>query len=899
MHASSSSLLRRVGLVLIAVAALASIPLSARVDPVPAALYGGLHWRMIGPFRGGRVDAVSGAPGRPHEFYFGHANAGVWKTTNAGRTWAPVFDGQAVSSIGALAVAPSRPDTVYVGTGESTLRDSNGYGNGVYKTTDGGKTWAHLGLDATHHIGRIAVDPKNADIALVAAIGNLYAATPDRGVYRTADGGRTWQKTLFVNDNVGAVDVAIDPVNPKVVFASTWATRRTPWYTYAPSNAPGGGLHKSVDGGLTWKPLAGGLPTEGVGRIGIAIAPSNTRRVYAVVDAKEGGLYRSDDAGATWTRTTNDSRVWGRGWYFEKVVVDPTNPDIVFVPNVGIQKSKDGGKTFLTFAVRGSPGGDDYHQLWIAPNDPNVMIVASDQGAVISLNGTSDTPEWSSWYNQPTAQLYHLSVTHGFPWIATGAQQDSGAVWVRSRGFTATISPRDWQGTCAGGESGYTAADPLNPDMLFGGTVEKCNMTLNGGTNNITPPAGPEKARADWTQPVVFSKADPHALYYASQYVYKTIDGGISWTRISDDLTRPDPGVPATLDATTAAMRDRNDARGVVYTLAPSPVLKPLVWAGTDDGRIHVTMDDGGRWQDVTPPAVNAWSRVTMIEASHKDFNTAYASVDRHQLNDFTPHIYRTRDLGKTWKEITQGLPADGYVHSVKEDPARPGMLVAGTERSVFLSFDDGDSWQSLALNLPVTSMRDLEFHGADLVLATHGRGFWVLDDITVLREASADTARAAARLFKPSTTIAVAPGSDNGTPWQKDEPQAENAPMGAVIDYYLAADAGVVTIEVLDQAGAVVRRVASDAPAPPATPPQTVSSLWVPKPQPLSAAAGQHRWVWDLRATPPAPPAGGGGGGGGFRRQPILTGTFTVKLTAGGRSYTQPLVVVPDPRGR
>lgn len=897
MHASSSSLLRRVGLAVIAVAALTSIPLSARIDPLPASLYGGLHWRMIGPFRGGRVDAVSGVPGRPHEFYFGHANAGVWKTTNAGRTWAPVFDGQPVSSIGALAVAPSRPDTVYVGTGESTLRDSNGYGNGVYKTTDGGKTWTHLGLDATHHIGRIAVDPKNADIALVAAIGTLYAATPDRGVYRTADGGKTWQKTLFVNDNVGAVDVAIDPVNPKVAYASTWATRRTPWYTYAPSNAPGGGLHKSVDGGLTWKPLAGGLPTEGVGRIGIAIAPSNTKRVYAVIDAKEGGLYRSDDAGATWTRTTSDPRVWGRGWYFEKVVVDPTNPDVVFVPNVGIQKSKDGGKTFLTFAVRGSPGGDDYHQLWIAP-DPNVIIVASDQGAVISLNGTSDTPEWSSWYNQPTAQLYHVSVTHGFPWIATGAQQDSGAVWVRSRGFTATISPRDWQGACAGGESGYTAADPLNPDMLFGGTVEKCNITLNGGTNNITPPAGPEKARADWTQPVVFSKADPHALYYASQYVYKTIDGGISWTRISDDLTRPDAGVPATLDATTAAMRDRNDARGVVYTLAPSPVLKPLVWAGTDDGRIHVTMDDGGRWQEVTPPAVNAWSRVTMIEASHKDFNTAYASVDRHQLNDFTPHIYRTRDLGRTWKEITQGLPADGYVHSVKEDPARPGLLVAGTERSVFISFDDGDSWQSLALNLPVTSMRDLEFHGADLVLATHGRGFWVLDDITVLREASADTARAAARLFTPSTTVAVAPASDNGTPWQKDEPQAENAPMGAVIDYYLAADAGVVTIEVLDQAGAIVRRVASDDAPPPPVAPQTVTTLWVPAPQPLSAAAGQHRWVWDLRPTPPAARPGGGGGGG-FRRQPTLTGTFTVKLTAAGKSYTQPLVVVPDPRGR
>ena len=463
---------------------------------LPSSLFSGLHWRMIGPFRGGRVDAVSGVPGRPHEFYFGHVNGGVWKTVNAGRTWAPVFDGQPVASIGALAVAPSSPDTVYVGTGESTLRDSNSYGNGVYKSTDAGRTWTHMGLDLTHHIGRIAIDPKNANVALVAAIGDLYAPTPDRGVFRTIDGGKTWTKVLFVSDNVGAVDVAIDPVNARVVYASLWATRRTPWFTYAPSNAAGGGIYKSIDGGTTWKVLAGGLPTEGFGRSGLAIAPSNPKRLYAVVDATEGGLFRSDDAGATWTKTTGDTRVWGRGWYFEKVVVDPTNPDIVFVPNVGIQKSKDGGKTFLTFAVRGSPGGDDYHQLWIAPNDPNVMIVASDQGSVISLNGTSDTPEWSSWYNQPTAQLYHVSITHSFPWIATGAQQDSGAVWVRSRGLTTTISPRDWQGACAGGESGYTAADPLNPDMLFGDTVEKCNMTLNGGANNIAPPPGPDQARA-------------------------------------------------------------------------------------------------------------------------------------------------------------------------------------------------------------------------------------------------------------------------------------------------------------------------------------------------------------------------------------------------------------------
>ncbi len=870
----------------------------AGIDPVT---YGGLHWRMIGPFRGGRVDAVSGVPGRPHEFYFGHVNGGVWKTINAGRTWTPVFDGQPVASIGALAVAASNPDVVYVGSGESTLRDSNGYGNGVYKSTDAGKTWAHMGLDNTHHIGRVAIDPKNADIAFVAAIGDLYASTPDRGVFRTADGGKTWRKSLFVNDSVGAVDVVIDPTNGSVVYASLWATRRTPWYTYAPSNSPGGGIYKSTDGGTTWKQLTSGLPTDGFGRSGLAIAPSHTSRVYAVIDAKEGGLYRSDDAGATWTKATGDPRVWGRGWYFEKVVVDPTNPDIVFVPNVGIQKSKDAGKTFATFAVRGSPGGDDYHQLWISPTDPNVMIVASDQGSVVSLNGTADTPDWSSWYNQPTAQLYHVSVTHGFPWLATAAQQDSGAVWVRSRSATATISPRDWQGACAGGESGYTAADPLDPDKLFGGTVEKCSISLNGGVVSIAPPAGPEKARADWTQPLVFSKADPHALYYANQYVYKTTDGGATWKRISEDLTRPEPGIPSTLDPTTAAMTDRNGTRGVVYALSPSPVQNPVLWAGTDDGLVQLTTNDGGSWQNVTPPGVDSWSRVTMIEASHTDPNEAWVTVDRHQLNDFAPHIYRTRDLGKTWQQITRGLPANGYVHTVKEDPARKGFLVTGTERGLYLSFDEGDTWQSLQLNLPVTSMRDVEFHENDLVLATHGRGFWVLDDISVLRQVNAGTAQAAALLFKPADAIAVVQGGDNGTPWQKDEPQAENAPTGAVIDYYLKAASGPITIEILDSAGKVLRSVTSAAPAAPAPTPQTVSQLWLNPPAPPSAAAGQHRWVWDLRETPPAPPAGGGGGGGGFGRRalPMQTGTFTVRLTAGGQAYTQPLTVKPDPRTR
>ena len=875
---------------------LAATP-SGQQSGLDPSLYGGLHWRMIGPFRGGRVDAVSGVPGRPYEFYFGHVNGGVWKTVNAGRTWVPVFDGQPVASIGAIAVAQTNPDIVYVGTGESTLRDSNGYGNGVYKSTDAGRTWTHLGLDLTHHIGRVAIDPKNADIAYVAAIGDLYAATPDRGLYKTTDGGKTWTKSLFNDNNTGAVDVAIDPANSRIVYASMWATRRTPWYTYAPSNSPGGGIYKSTDAGATWTQLKNGLPVEGLGRSGLAIAPSNPRRVYAIIDAKEGGLYRSDDAGATWTKTTDDTRVWGRGWYFEKVVVDPTNPDIVFVPNVGIQKSKDGGKTFGTFAVRGSPGGDDYHQLWIS-SDPNVMIVASDQGSVVTMNGTADTPEWSSWYNQPTAQLYHVAVTNGFPWLATGAQQDSGAVWVRSRSFTATLSTRDWQGACAGGESGYTAPDPMDPDKLFGGTVSTCRLDVNGSAQQIPPPPGPEKPREDWTQPLVFSKADPHALYYANQYVYKTTDGGANWTRISDDLTRPEPGTPPSLDATTAQMTDRNGRRGVVYTIAPSPVLKPLLWVGSDDGLIQLSTDDGGKWINVTPAAINSWSRVTMMEASHFDFNEAYAAVDRHQLDDFTPHIYRTRDLGKSWQDITRGLPRDGYVHFVKEDPKRRGLLFAGTERGVFISFDDGDNWQSLQLNLPVTSVRDIDIHGDDAVLATHGRGFWVLDDIGSLRQLNAATAQQPAMLFKPTDALAIVQGGDNGTPWQKDEPQAENAPVGAAIDYFLkSAASGPVVIEILDSAGKVVRSYASNIPAAAPTTPQTVSALWVRPPAIVPTTAGMHRWLWDLRETPP-PAARGGGGGGGFgRQQPMLTGSFTVRLTVDGQTLTQPLMVKPDPR--
>jgi len=879
---------------------------------------------MLGPFRGGRTDAVTGVPGRPNEFYFGSVNGGVWKTIDAGRVWLPVFDSQPVASIGAIAVAASAPDVVYVGSGECTLRDSTGYGNGMYKSTDAGKTWTHIGLENTQHIGKIAVHPHNPDIVYVAAIGHFYAGNPDRGIFRSKDGGKSWEKVLYKNEDVGAIEVVIDRTNPDVVYAGLWNTRRPPWFVYAPSNGPGGGIYKSTDGGNTWKQLTKGLPNEGMGKSGIAVCPSNPQRVYAVIDnlnpdpsapkpppgpvspfaspAGLGGFFRSDDGGETWNRLSSDQALWGRGWYFEHIDVDPKNADIVYVANVSISRSMDGGKSWVP--LRGSPGGDDYHQVWVSPDDSNTMISASDQGTIITRNAKTEDPRdvtWSSWYNQPIAQIYHVSVDYRFPYWVTGAQQDSGAVAVRSRGKFAEISMRDWEPVAAGGESGYTAGDVLHPGIIFGGTGERYNMEENRMISGTTVQKSPETGRKDWTQPLVFSRADPRALYYGNQFLFKTTDNAVTWTQISPDLTRKDPGVPRTLDAAAAADVG-NDKRGVIYTIAPSPLFVPMVWIGTDDGLIQLTMNDGRSWTDVTPKAMTSWSRVTMIEASHFDFNVAYASVDRHQLQDFTPYIYRTRDAGKTWQKITAGLPANGYVHTIKEDPKRQGLLFAGTELGAHISFDDGESWQPFQLNLPVTSTRDFEIYENDLIVATHGRGFWVIDDISPLRQISDTIASAEAYLFKPGDSINMIEGGDNGTPLQKDEPQAPNPPNGAAIDYYLkTAATGPVTIDILDSTGAVLHTFSSVPQREPAAGgrrgnaggiPNT-SALWREPPAPFATAAGMHRVVWD-----PIKVEAGAAGGGGFRRRGTpISGTFTAKLTVNGKSYTQSFVVKPDPR--
>jgi photosystem II stability/assembly factor-like uncharacterized protein len=874
----------------------------ARVD---ATVYSGLRWRSIGPFRGGRVNGVSGVPGQPNTFYFGSVGGGVWKTTNTGRTWLPIFDSQPIASIGAIGVAPSNPNILYVGTGEADMRSQISYGNGMYKSTDAGKTWAHIGLDNTRQIGRVLVDPRNPDVVFVAALGHVYGANPDRGVYRTSDGGATWQKVLFKSNDVGAIDLNFDPTTSQTIYAVLWNTRRPPWSIYPPSYGPGSGLYKSTDGGANWQQLTSGLPTDGVGRIGVAVAPSNRSRVYAIVDAKEGGLFRSDDAGATFAKVSSDARIWGRGWYFGKIVVDPKNADLLYISNTGVYRSRDGGRTFGE-PFKGSPGGDDYHQLWISAEDSNRMILGGDQGAVISVDGLNDHPTWSSWLNQPTAQVYRIAVDNAFPYWVTGAQQDSGAVRVRSRGRFAGITMRDWEPLCAGGESGYTAPDPLNPDIIYGGTVEKCNVNT-GKVERISPEVDlPTPARHTWTLPLVFSPVDQHALYFSDQYLFKTTDGGAHWVRISDDMTRENPGVPPNLDAATAAdvPQPQSKRLGVIYSIAPSAVKAPLLWIGTDDGYIHVTQDDGKTWANVTPRELNAWSKVVMLEASHFDANEAYAAVDRHRLEDNEPYIYRTKDAGKTWQTITVGLPAGVYLQTVKEDPKQRGLLVAGTELGVFISFNDGDQWQPLQLNLPPSSMRDLAFHDNDLIVATHGRGFWVLDDINALRHA-ADASAADVHLFKPSDALILPLPSDEGTPTQKDEPAAENPPTGAILDYYLkSAASGPVTIEILNAAGATVRRFSSSDPVPapdPAT--LAVNAVWQRTQDPPSAAAGMHRFVWDLRPTPPAGGRGGrgGGGGGGGRggQPPVAAGGFSVKLTVNGKSYTQPLTVKPDPRER
>jgi photosystem II stability/assembly factor-like uncharacterized protein len=861
-----------------------------------------MRWRMIGPHRASRSKAVAGIPGQPHTFLMGVVNGGVWKTTDAGRTWTPIFDDQPTGSIGSIAIAPSNPAIVYVGTGEAQQRPDLAAGDGIYKSTDGGRTWTHLGLRDTQQISHIIVDPKNPDRLFVAALGHPYGPNEERGIFRSVDGGKSFQKVLYKDENTGGTDVAFDPSNPNTIYAVLWEARQGPWEN-GDFRGPGSGLFKSTDGGDTWRALTKGLPTfdgDRLGRMGITVAPSLPSRLFAVVEARStAGIYRSDDAGESWTRINADPRVVARPSDATEVRVHPTNPDIVYVPTIVAWKSTDGGKTFTAF--RGAPGGDDYQKIWINPTMPDVMIMTSDQGVIVTLNGGET---WSSWYNQPTAAFYHVTTDNAFPYRVCSGQQESGSVCISSRGDDGQITFREWH-PVAVEEYGYVAPDPLDPDIVYGGKVSRYDRRT-GQVQNISPkPQRGADYRVVRTMPVLFSPVNPHKLYFASNVLWQTTTGGQSWEQISPDLTRKTWEAPPNVGKYIGTDAAKPTQRGVIYTIAPSYRDENTVWVGTDDGLIHVTSDGGKTWNDVTPPQLTPWSKISILDASHSDANTAYAAINTFRLDDLRPHIYRTRDRGRTWQHITEGIPNGGVINVVREDPQRRGLLFAGSEQAVYVSFDDGDHWQSLRLNMPATSIRDLVIKDDDLVVGTHGRSFWILDDITPLRQARPESFAADAHLFQPQNAWRFRWNKNTDTPLPPDEPGGENPPDGAIINYWLKQDARqAVTLEILNAAGAVVRKFSSADPIEPLIEGRNTPDYWLKPHQALSAKAGFHRFAWDVRHERPAVASFSYPIAAIHRNTPrvplgswVVPDTYAVRLTVDGKPFTQPLTVRIDPR--
>jgi photosystem II stability/assembly factor-like uncharacterized protein len=869
-----------------------------------------MRWRCIGPFRGGRTVAITGVAGQPSVAYMAAVNGGVWKTIDFGNTWSPIFDDAGSSgSVGAIAVAPSDPNVIYVGSGEGLQRPDLAVGDGIYKSTDAGKTWTHLGLRDAQQITAIVVDPKDSRRLYVAAQGHPYGPNAERGVFRSTDGGKTFEKVLYKGENTGAAELVMDPANPQILYAALWAARVAPWEVRSGGsiNIAGSGVYKSTDGGTVWKPLGNGLPgtAEGVARIGLAIAPGDANRIYASVEAdKKAGVYRSDDAGETWAQVNDDRRIGGRGPGAMGIAVAPDNPDIIYVANTTTWKSTDGGKTFVGW--KGAPGGDDYQRIWINRDNSQIIALSSDQGAVISVDGGAT---WSSWYNQPTAQFYHVTTDNRFPYWVYGAQQESGSAATMSRSDYGEITFRDWR-LLGVEEYGTIAIDPLNENLIYGARVTRTNLEL-GEVQDVAPEALRRgEYRYDRTMPLTFSPTDPHKLYFAANVVFETIDGGKSWKVISPDLTRKEYETPANLGAFAAADPEKGKHRGVVYALAPSYLDKGTLWAGTDDGLIHLTRDGGKTWTNVTPAALTPWSKVSILEASRTEAGTVYAAVNRFRLDDLHPHIYRTRDFGKTWQEIVKGLADNAPVNVVREDPVRKGLLFAGTETSVYVSFDGGDDWQPLQLNLPHTSMRDLAIHGDDLVVGTHGRSFWILDDITPLRQWKGELAGVEAYLYAPQAALRVRWNRNPDTPLPPEVPAGKNPPDGAIIDYFLAKNAsGGVTLEILDGGGKLVRKYSS------ADKVDSLDSIaakhpipmyWVREDRILPAEAGMHRFVWDVRYTAPKSLGHGYPISAIVHDTPLqpqgawaMPGQYTVKLTVDEKSYTQPLVLKMDPRVR
>jgi photosystem II stability/assembly factor-like uncharacterized protein len=858
----------------------------------------GLKYRMIGPHRAGRTVGISGVADQPNVFYIGVNNGGVWKTTDYGHTWKPIFDAENTGSVGDVAVAPSNSNVIYVGSGEGIQRPDLSIGNGLYKSSDAGKTWTNMGLHDAQQIGGISIDPTNENRIFVAALGHPYGPNKERGVYRSLDGGKTLEQVLYIDENTGAVQVLIDPNHTNIVFATIWAARQGPWENGA-WDGEASGLYKSMDGGNTWKKIMKGFPTtkeDGLGRIGFTIAPSNSNRMYATVDAaKKGGIYRSDDAGESWYLLTSDGRLWGRGSDFAEVKADPKNEDIVYSANVVMWRSKDGGKNWE--GIKGAPGGDDYHRFWINPNNTNIIAVGLDQGGTITVNGGET---YSSWYNQATAQFYHVSTDNAFPYNVYGGQQESGSVGIASRSNDGGITFREWHPVGVE-EYGYVAADPLDPNIIYGGKITKYDKRT-AQVQNIAPiPVRNGKVRFIRTAPVLFSPVDNKTLFFAGNIIFKTTNGGSSWETISPDLTRATWDIPASVGIYNTDEVKKMRQRGVVYSLAPSYQDINVLWAGTDDGLIHITKDGGKHWKNITPTSISSWSKISMIDASRFDVNTAYVAVNRIRVDDMTPHIYKTTDGGITWKKIINGLPNEP-INSVREDAVRKGLLFAGSENAVYFSLDAGENWQSLKLNMPATSIRDLVIKDDDLVIGTHGRSFWILDNITPLRQINLNKTKETV-LFKPQKAMRIRWNMNTDTPLPPEEPAGENPPDGAMIDYYLNNNsASTVKLEILNTKGELIRTFTSKDTLY-TIPEVNIPLYWIRPQQILAATAGAHRFLWDMKYEPLNVPAAYPMKAIIHNTPPdatapwVMPGTYKIRLTVDGQMQEQTITITMDPR--
>ena len=881
---------------------------STRAQQFDPKFYKEMHWRCIGPFRGGRTVAITGVLRHPGLFYMAPVNGGVWRSDDYGNTWTPIFDDQPSGSVGAIAVADSDTNIIYVGSGEGLQRPDLAVGDGIYKSTDAGKTWIHLGLRDAQQITAIVVDPKNPDRVFVAAEGHPYGPNAERGVFRSLDGGKTFEKVLYKDENTGAADLVMDPGNSQNLFAALWAARVAPWEVRSGESftIPGSGLYKSVDGGTTWKPITEGLPNavDGLARIGIAIARSKPNRMYLNVETskEKAGVYRSDDAGESWQLVNSDHRIGGRGPGAMGIAVATDNPDTIYVANTTTWKSTDAGKTFVGW--KGAPGGDDYQRIWISSEDPQIIALSADQGAAISVNGGAT---WSSWYNQPTAQFYDVTTDNRFPYWVYGGQQESGSAATKSRSDNGEITFQDW--TIPGVfEYGRVAVDPTDANTVFGAKLTRTRQDIGEIADVAPEPIHLGQYRYNRTLPITFSPLDPKVFYFGANVLFKTTDRGNSWTVISPDLTRESYEMPANLGAFAAGDPEQGKHRGTVYAVAPSFKEINTIWAGTDDGVIQITRDGGKTWKNVTPPQLKPWAKVSTLQASHFDAGTVYAAVNTFRLDDLHPHIFRTRDFGTTWQEIVSGLPDNAPTQVVREDQVRKGLLFAGTETSVYVSFNDGDSWQSLQLNLPHTSMRDLTIHGDDLIVGTHGRSFWILDDITPLRQMSGEIAKSGVYLFAPQEALRWRWNRHPDTPFPPEVPGGANPPDGAIIDYYLASQAqSPVTLEILGANGETVRHYSS-ADKPPSmeklAAQHPIPMYWVRPTLILSAEAGMHRFIWDLHGPPPLALNHEFPISAIVHNTPlhplgvrILPGSYTVKLTVDGKTYTQPLTLKMDPR--